>query len=95
MLKYQEINSTIYHKDKYYQEDWNEIEEDKDSNKTKETKDSIKHGYNFSQKYVKEKDHDFLIQFGFPKSSIEICLKYDLFEEMGSIMMSNPNKKKM
>ena len=35
---------------------------------------------------------DSLIQFGFPKQSIEFCLKYDLLEELDRRMMNNPKR---
>jgi len=46
-----------------------------------------------SQNYWNEKELDFLIQFGFHKSSMEFCLKYDQFEEIDKLLMKNPNLK--
>jgi len=43
--------------------------------------------------YSDDPELDSLIQFGFHKSSIEFCLKYDLFEGIESMIMNNPSKK--
>jgi len=55
-------------------------------------------GFNFvhnqySKEYWNEKELASLIQFGFLKSSIEFCLKYDRYEEMESMMANNPGIK--
>jgi len=43
--------------------------------------------------YSDDTELDSLIQFGFLKSSIEFCLKYDLFEEIDKRMINNHNKR--
>ena len=47
----------------------------------------------YSQEHWNETKLDSLIQFGFHKSSMEFCLKYDLFEEIESIMINNTDKR--
>jgi len=46
----------------------------------------------YSLNNLEENELDFLIQFGFPQSSIELCLKYDISEDLGNMMM-NQNQK--
>jgi len=53
---------------------------------------SIMDDYN-QEYYSNDTELESLIQFGFHQHSIEYCLKYDLFEEMGSIMINDPNKR--
>jgi len=43
--------------------------------------------------YSDDPELDSLIQFGFHKSSIEFCLKYDLFEGIESMIMNNLSKR--
>jgi len=47
----------------------------------------------YSQEYWNETELDSLIQFGLHKSSMEFCLKYDLFEEIESLIKNNPDKR--
>ena len=47
----------------------------------------------YSQEFWNETELDSLIQFGFHKSSMEFCLKYDIFEEIESLIMNNPDKR--
>ena len=44
-------------------------------------------------KYCDDTELDSLIQFGFYKTSMEFCLKYDLCEEIDRRMINNPNKR--
>jgi len=43
--------------------------------------------------YCDDTKLDSLIQYGFHKSSIEFCLKYDIYEEIDRRMINNPKKR--
>jgi len=49
--------------------------------------------YQCSLELLNETELDSIIEFGFRKTSMEFCLKYDHFEEFDSKMMINPNKR--